>query len=99
MILESYINGRWQAGRDTDLKTMYDAVTGEVLGHTSTAGFDIPRVLQYGRDKAVELNSMTFQQRGNMIKKLALYLEKRKKQFYEISYRTGATRADSWVDI
>ena len=42
---------------------------------------------------------MTFQQRGQMLKKLALYLTKRKEQFYEVSYLTGATRADSWVDI
>jgi oxepin-CoA hydrolase/3-oxo-5,6-dehydrosuberyl-CoA semialdehyde dehydrogenase len=56
-------------------------------------------VLQYGRDHGKVLRNMTFQQRGNMIKKLALYLEKRKAQFYEISYKTGATRADSWVDI
>ena len=34
-----------------------------------------------------------------MLKKLALYLTKRKEQFYEVSYKTGATRADSWVDI
>ena len=34
-----------------------------------------------------------------MLKRLALYLNKRKEQFYEISYKTGATRADSWVDI
>jgi oxepin-CoA hydrolase/3-oxo-5,6-dehydrosuberyl-CoA semialdehyde dehydrogenase len=42
---------------------------------------------------------MTFQERGNMIKSLALYLTKRKEAFYEISYKTGATRVDSWIDI
>jgi len=42
---------------------------------------------------------MTFQQRGLMLKKLALYLTKKKEQFYEVSYKTGATRADSWIDI
>jgi oxepin-CoA hydrolase/3-oxo-5,6-dehydrosuberyl-CoA semialdehyde dehydrogenase len=99
MILKSYINGRWQQGKEQEDRPMYDAVTGEVIGFTSTAGLDIPAVLQYGRDHGKVLRDMTFQQRGNMIKKLALYLEKRKKQFYDVSYRTGATRADSWVDI
>lgn len=42
---------------------------------------------------------MTFQERGNMLKSLALYLTKRKEQFYELSFRTGATRVDSWIDI
>jgi oxepin-CoA hydrolase/3-oxo-5,6-dehydrosuberyl-CoA semialdehyde dehydrogenase len=99
MILPSYINGNWQTGDDNNPKPMYDAITGDVIGQTSTAGLDIPSVLQYGRDKGSVLRNMTFQQRGNMIKKLALYLTKRKKEFYDISYKTGATRADSWVDI
>ncbi|AZQ43810.1 phenylacetic acid degradation bifunctional protein PaaZ [Nonlabens ponticola] len=98
-VLESYINGRWTAGNEDSAKPMYDAITGEVIGLTSTNDLDIPSVLQYGRDHGKVLRDMTFQQRGNMIKKLALYLEKRKKQFYEVSYKTGATRADSWVDI
>ena len=34
-----------------------------------------------------------------MLKKLALYLTKRKDAFYELSYRTGATKVDSWIDI
>jgi oxepin-CoA hydrolase/3-oxo-5,6-dehydrosuberyl-CoA semialdehyde dehydrogenase len=99
MILESYLQGSWQQGAETDARPMYDAITGDVIGQTSTAGLDAAAALQYGRDHGKVLRDMTFQQRGNMIKKLALYLEKRKKQFYDISYKTGATRADSWVDI
>ncbi|MEN8816825.1 MAG: phenylacetic acid degradation bifunctional protein PaaZ [Nonlabens sp.] len=99
MILESYINGQWQAGEEKSTKNMYDAITGEVIGLTSTEGLDIASALQYGRDHGKVLRDMTFQQRGNMIKKLALYLNKHKAKFYDISYKTGATRADSWVDI
>lgn len=99
MILESYINGQWQAGEEKSTRNMYDAITGDIIGLTSTEGLDIASALQYGRDHGKVLRDMTFQQRGNMIKKLALYLNKRKKAFYDISYKTGATRADSWVDI
>lgn len=99
MILESYIQGQWQKGDEKQARNMYDAITGDIIGLTSTEGLDIGAALQYGRDHGKTLRDMTFQQRGNMIKKLALYLNKRKKQFYDISYRTGATRADSWVDI
>ncbi|GAA0731030.1 phenylacetic acid degradation bifunctional protein PaaZ [Aquimarina litoralis] len=98
-ILQSYINGTWAEGNGDGI-IMHDAVTGEVIGRSTTDGLDIPSVLQYGRTKGGEvLRKMTFQERGNMLKKLALFLTKRKEQFYEISYRTGATRIDSWIDI
>lgn len=99
MILESYINGKWVQGESSNARNMYDAISGEIIGLTSTEGLDIASALQYGRDHGKSLRDMTFQQRGNMIKKLALYLNKRKEQFYEISYKTGATRLDSWIDI
>ncbi|MDH7447709.1 phenylacetic acid degradation bifunctional protein PaaZ [Aquimarina sp. 2201CG14-23] len=97
--LESYINGAWTTGSGDGL-VMHDAVTGDPIGLSTTQGLDIPEVLQYGRTKGGEvLRKMTFQERGNMLKSLALYLTKRKEQFYELSYRTGATRIDSWIDI
>ncbi|WP_405205181.1 phenylacetic acid degradation bifunctional protein PaaZ [Aquimarina sp. LLG6339-5] len=97
--LESYINGNWAKGSGDGI-VMNDAVTGEIIGTSTTDGLDIPEVLHYGRTKGGEvLRKMTFQERGNMLKSLALYLTKRKEQFYELSYRTGATRVDSWIDI
>jgi oxepin-CoA hydrolase/3-oxo-5,6-dehydrosuberyl-CoA semialdehyde dehydrogenase len=42
---------------------------------------------------------MTFYERGFMLKKLALYLDSIKQKYYDISYLTGATKSDSWVDI
>ncbi|MEM9885549.1 MAG: phenylacetic acid degradation bifunctional protein PaaZ [Bacteroidota bacterium] len=94
-----YIQGEWKAGKETGYP-VHDAVTGEVIANIATEGLDIPAILAYGRSTGgAKLRKMTFQQRGNMLKKLALYLTKRKEVFYELSYRTGATRADSWVDI
>jgi oxepin-CoA hydrolase/3-oxo-5,6-dehydrosuberyl-CoA semialdehyde dehydrogenase len=40
-----------------------------------------------------------FQQRAAILKALAKYLIERKEQLYAISAHTGATRADSWIDI
>ena len=97
--LENYINGHWVKGEGDGIP-MFDAVTGETIGFSTTAGLDIPSVLQYGRTKGGEkLRKMTFQERGNMLKTLALYLTKRKNEFYDLSYRSGATRVDSWIDI
>lgn len=76
-----------------------DSVTGEHFTNVTTEGLPIPEILQYGRDQGAVLRNMTFQERGLMLKKLALYLTKRKEAFYDLSYRTGATKIDSWIDI
>lgn len=96
---QHYVLGKWTTGTGEGIPS-FDAVTGEFIASTTVEGLDIPAILHYGRTKGGEkLRKMTFQERGNMIKSLAMYLTKRKEQFYEISYRTGATRVDSWIDI
>jgi len=99
MKLGNYIQGTWTEG-DGDGHAIYDAVTGEQFASATTKGIDFGPVLAYGRAVgSPALRKMTFQQRGNMLKKLALYLNKRKEAYYKLSYRTGATRPDSWIDI
>jgi len=94
-----YVTGKWVEGTD-DGTPVYDAIDGSLIGNTATEGLDIPEVLHYGRTTGgTVLRKMTFQERGNMLKKLALYLTKKKDAFYELSYRTGATKVDSWIDI
>ncbi len=95
---QHYVQGQWQSGNGEGIP-VFDSITGEHFTSTTVEGLDVPSILQYGRDQGATLRKMTFQQRGNMLKSLALYLEKRKQAFYEISYRTGATKRDSWVDI
>ena len=97
--IQHYVQGQWTSGKEEGTPIL-DAVTGEAFTSIAIEGIDIPQVLQYGRTKGGEvLRKMTFQERGNMLKKLALYLTKRKDAFYELSYRTGATKVDSWIDI
>ena len=92
-------SGNWTDGKGAG-KPLFNSVTGEVIAMATTDGLDFGEILEYGRKKGgPPLRKMTFQQRGLMLKKLALYLTKRKEQFYPISYQTGATRADSWIDI
>ena len=99
MKIGNYISGKWTDGLGEG-SALYDSVNGEIIGHTTTEGLDFGEILHYGRTiGGQKLRKMTFQERGNMIKNLALYLTKRKEQFYEISYKTGATRVDSWIDI
>jgi len=97
--LKNYALGSWIQG-EGEGSPLYNSVTGEIVAMSTTKGLDFGEILEYGRRKGgTPLRKMTFQERGNMLKKLALYLTKRKEQFYEVSYKTGATRADSWVDI
>ncbi|MGZ3939331.1 MAG: phenylacetic acid degradation bifunctional protein PaaZ [Flavisolibacter sp.] len=99
MKLENYILGGWITG-DGDGQPLYDAVTGETIAHATTKGLDFASILQYGREVGnSSLRRMTFHERGRMLKALAVYLLERKEQFYKVSYHSGATKADSWIDI
>ncbi|GIT46333.1 MAG: hypothetical protein Ct9H300mP12_09180 [Acidimicrobiales bacterium] len=42
---------------------------------------------------------MTFHERANLLKAVGLHLIAEKEPLYELSTTTGATRADSWIDI
>ena len=97
--LGNYITGKWVEGK-SEGKPLYDAVTGEVIALADTSGLEMGEMLAYGRRVGnPNLRSMTFHERGRMLKALALHLLSKKEAFYEVSYRTGATRADSWIDI
>ncbi len=97
--IQHYVQGQWIEGKGEGIPVL-DAITGEAFTSVAIEGLDIPEILQYGRTKGDEvLRKMTFQERGNMLKKLAFYLIKKKNAFYELSYRTGATKIDSWIDI
>lgn len=99
MKLGNYITGKWTEG-DGNGQELYNAVNGEIVAFATTKGFDFASILDYGRTKgSPALRKMTFQERGLMLKALALHLLEHKEKFYTLSYKTGATRADSWVDI
>ena len=99
MQLQNYACGEWVAGAGKQSE-LIDAVNGELIGTTSSTGLDFGRMLTYGREVGgPTLRKMTFPERGRMLKALAMYLMDRKESYYELSYRTGATKADSWVDI
>ena len=97
--LENYITGKWLTG-DGEGQALYDAVTGETIAYVTTKGLDFAAVLQYGREVGNQnLRKLTFHERGRMLKALALHLMANKEKFYQVSYHSGATRADSWIDI
>ncbi|TNE57421.1 MAG: phenylacetic acid degradation bifunctional protein PaaZ [Bacteroidetes bacterium] len=97
--LQNYVLGSWTAGSG-DGVPQYNAYTGEIISTASDEGLDFGAILEYGRRTGnPALRKMTFPERGRMLKALALYLLERKEKYYAISHLTGATKADSWVDI
>lgn len=99
MKLKNYISGQWLEGNGHEIP-LYNAVNGELVAISDTSGLDFEEALHFGRTTGYKnLSSMTFYDRGEMLKKIALYLLERKKKYYELSYKTGATHIDSWVDI
>ena len=96
---QNYILGQWVSGEGVETE-QFHAITGAKIGEVSSAGIDFSEVLNYGRTVGGHpLRKMTFQERGRMLKALALYLMERKEKYYEFSALTGATRIDSWIDI
>jgi len=97
--LENYISGNWITG-DGEGQTLLDAVNSSPVAIATTKGLDLKSALDYGRKKGGEaLRKMSFHERGRMLKALALHLSEKKEIFYKVSYHTGATRIDSWIDI
>ena len=97
--LKNYAEGKWVAGTKTG-ETLHNAITGAAIYTASSDGLDFGAMMQYARKVGgPALRKLTFQQRGLMLKALAMYLMERKEYFYTISAYTGATRSDSWVDI
>lgn len=96
--LHNYILGKQITG-DGDGQILYNAVTGNAIATASTQGINFEEVLQYARNNSNTLRKMTFHERGLMLRALAMHLRKHLDKFYAISYQTGATKADSWIDI
>lgn len=97
--LESYVCGEWAKG-SREGKPLVNAATGDPVGYIDSSGIDFGAALSYGRDIAgTKLRAMSFHERALMLKALGQTLMATKEEFYAESFATGATRADSWIDI
>lgn len=97
--LESYVCGTWAAGAG-DGVPLLDASTGAAVAVIDSGGLDFKAALAHGRAKgSAALRRMSFHERAAMLKALGQALLERKEELYALSTATGATRADSWIDI
>ncbi len=98
-LLSNYALGQWIPGASEGIP-QFNAITGEHIHSVSSDGLDFGAMYDFARKTgSPRLRKMTFQERGRMLKALAMYLLERKEKYYATSFQTGATRADSWVDI
>ncbi|SEQ92457.1 phenylacetic acid degradation bifunctional protein PaaZ [Lentzea albida] len=98
-LLESYAAGRWFRAR-AEGEPLLDAVTGEEVARLSSEGLDLRQMTDHARRVGgPAIRELTFHQRALLIKELAKHLSADKDSLYELSYRTGATKRDSMVDI
>ncbi|MCU7371314.1 phenylacetic acid degradation bifunctional protein PaaZ [Paucibacter sp. O1-1] len=97
-ILQSLIANRWVGAEPG--RSLHSAINGRAVAQTHAESLDFAESLAYARGQALPaLLKLDFQQRAAILKALAAYLVERKEQLYAISAHTGATRADSWIDI
>ncbi len=95
----NYANGKWIKG-EGEGTPLFNAITGKEIGRASSKGLDFSEMMDYARKVGgPKLRKMTFQERGLMLKALALHLHSIKNKFYALSAETGATKVDSWIDI
>ncbi|MEW6768019.1 MAG: phenylacetic acid degradation bifunctional protein PaaZ [Pseudomonadota bacterium] len=99
MKLESFVSRRWiSPGRDSiDIRS---AVTGDVVANATSGGIDMRETLDHARKVGGKnLRRLTFHQRADVLKKLGQHLSERKDELYRLSFQTGATRTDNFIDV
>lgn len=96
--LQSFIAGRWIGQHGA--QALRSALDGHILAYSHEERPDFAEAVAFARSQGLaQLLAMDFQQRAARLKALALYLAERKEQLYALSHHSGATRADSWIDI
>ena len=96
--IQSFAAGKWIAP-SANARSIYSAVTSEKIAQAGSA-LDTQAMLDHARDVGgPALRKLTFHDRARRLKALALHLKAHKKPLYQLSYTTGATHADSQIDI
>lgn len=99
MQLQSFVAGKWFSGTGEGL-ALRDATTGMVVANATADGLDTGAMLAHARDVGgPNLRRLTFHERAGLLKAVAKLLGEHKDELYQLSYATGATKGDSWIDI
>jgi oxepin-CoA hydrolase/3-oxo-5,6-dehydrosuberyl-CoA semialdehyde dehydrogenase len=98
-ILQNYAVDRWTVPSE-GLADIASAIDGRVVARLSSRGLDFAGMVRHARTVGgPALRRLTFHQRADLLKALALYLSERKEPLYALAADTGATRRDNLIDI
>jgi oxepin-CoA hydrolase/3-oxo-5,6-dehydrosuberyl-CoA semialdehyde dehydrogenase len=96
--LQSHIAGRWLGNHPAT--ALRSAINGQTVAHTHAEAIDFAEAVHHARSVGLpNLLKLDFQQRADRLKAMAKFLNEHKEELYAVSAHTGATRADSWIDI
>ena len=99
MRLQSYAQDRWYEAPG-DLTEIASAIDGRIVALIGSDGLDVGAMVAHARKVGgAALGALTFHQRADLLKRLGAHLTAHKDQLYKLSYDTGATLADSRIDI
>ena len=97
--LQSFAAGNWIAPSGK-IAQLHSAVTGETFAQLGSGNLDFAAMAHHARTVGgPALRALTFHQRAHLLKAVAQYLNERRDALYELSFDTGATKADSMIDI
>lgn len=98
-VLQSYARDQWITPT-SGLADVPSAIDGRVVARVSSQGLDFRAMAHHARAVGgPALRAMTFHERAERLKAIALYLTDRKTPLYELSGDTGATKTDNLIDI
>jgi oxepin-CoA hydrolase/3-oxo-5,6-dehydrosuberyl-CoA semialdehyde dehydrogenase len=98
-LIQSFIADRWIGARPVD-RPLRSAIDGRPVCAPHADPLDFGEAVHHARATGLPaLLALDFQQRAAILKALAKHLTERKEALYQASVPTGATRADSWIDV
>ena len=99
LTLASYAAERWATPTGITAE-LASAITGRPVARLGSAQTDFHAMARYARATGgPALRAMTFHERALMLKGLGAAIMAAKDRLYALSFLTGATKADSWIDI
>ena len=97
--VRSYVAGEWAEGGNEQV-SLTSAIDGGIIGKAPVFDTGVVKAYDHAISKGVPaLTRLTIHQRSLLLKRLAAFLSENKKELYDISAHSGATRKDAWLDI
>ena len=97
--ISSFLAGKW-VGPEGDLHSIHSAVTGKKIALLGSQPPQAADIIEFAKSNGGQaLRDMTFHERAKALKKLALFLNDRREELYQLSQHAGSTLSDAKIDV